>query len=408
MTEYVEWIYGSRAGARIVMPRFIAVICTVAVVWAIGSGAPRQEQPATSTSTTTQAHRQPATGLSITESDFVVVLRNLYKNGKYNDLLRKTARINYDERDFSFCWEVLMLQSQAYRRIGSHLAAEATVRKLLKYAQKRPGPGRRRMIFRRSNLYDKIEGYWDFDAAGRGTYRHRPSEKIQFVSFLLEVYKCVKKGIYYSPGTGKPLQGKKPISDDGVWGAAKKDYARCALKHLDSVMEKLSGLGSVDRLTTELIKSLRIIDVVRTHQSRQANAKAVPVINAFIKRYEQVVDSPCKKSIKRVEKLRKRKFWPKHKFMTLTQRKAVVNKVRKTSKRLYVTNYEWGAMLTSYSRRNGILPKVQAQIKKLADRRSKLEKSFVMIDEFVEKNYRTRSPSKPGRTARSKIPTAPW
>ncbi|MCK4623978.1 MAG: hypothetical protein KAV00_01615, partial [Phycisphaerae bacterium] len=107
------------------MPRFIAVICTVAVVWAIGSGAPRQEQPATSTSTTTQAHRQPATGLSITESDFVVVLRNLYKNGKYNDLLRKTARINYDERDFSFCWEVLMLQSQAYRRVGSHLAAEA-------------------------------------------------------------------------------------------------------------------------------------------------------------------------------------------------------------------------------------------------------------------------------------------
>ncbi len=390
------------------MPRFIAVICTVAVVWAIGSGAPRQEQPATSTSTTPYVRRQPTTGLSITESDFVVVLRNLYKDGKYNDLLRKTARIDYDERGFSYCWEVLMLQSQAYRRIGSHLAAETTVRKLLKYAQKRPGPGRRRRIFRGSKRYDKIEGYWDFDAAGKGTYRHRPLEKIRFVSFLLEVYKCVKKGVYYSPGTGKPLQGKKPISDDGAWGAAKKDYARCALKHLDSVMEKLSGLGSTDRLMTELIKSLRIIDIVRTHQSRQANAKAVPVINAFIKRYEQVVDSPCKKSAKRVEKLRKRKFWPRHKFMTLAQRKAIVNKVRNTSKRLYVTNYKWGAMLTSYSRRNGILPKVQAQIKKLADRRGQLEKSFVMVDEFIEKNYRTRSPSKPGRTARSKIPTASW
>jgi hypothetical protein len=386
----------------------MAVICTVAMVWAIGSGALRKEQPATSTSSTTQAHRQPTTGLSISESDFVVILHDLYKDGKYNDLLRKTARINYDERDFSFCWEVLMLQSQAYRRVGSHLAAEATVRKLLKYAQKRPGLGKRRMIFRRSNLYDKIEGYWDFDVGGKGTYRHRPLEKTQFASFLLEVYKCVKKGIYYSPGTGKPLQGKKPVSDDGVWGAAKKDYARSALKHLDSVMEKLSSLGSTDRLTTELIKSLRIIDVVRTHQFKQANAKAVPVINAFIKRYEQVIEPPCKKSIKRVEKLRKRKFWPKHKFMTLAQRKAIISKIWNTSKQLYVTNYEWGAMLTSYSRRNGILPKVQTQIKKLADRRDKLEKSFVMIDEFVEKKYRTRSPSKPGSTARSKIPTTPW
>ncbi len=151
------------------MPRFIVIICTVAMVWAIGSGALREEQSATSTSTTTtQAHRQPTTGLSISESDFVVLLRNLYKDGKYNDLLRKTARIDYDKRDFAFCWEVLMLQSQAYRRAGSHLAAETTVRKLLKYAQKRPGPGRKRIIFRRSNLYDRIEGYWDFNPAGGG------------------------------------------------------------------------------------------------------------------------------------------------------------------------------------------------------------------------------------------------
>ncbi len=159
---------------------------------------------------------------------------------------------------------------------------------------------------------------------------------------------------------------------------------------------------------SELIGSLRIIDVARTHQSRQANAKAVPIINAFIKRYEQVAEPPCKKSIKQVEKLRKRKFWPKHRFMSLAQRRAVINKVWSTSKRLYVTNYKWGAMLTSYSRRNGILPKVQPQINKLAERRKKLEKSFVMLDEFVERKYRTRSPSKSGSTPRSKIPTAPW
>lgn len=377
------------------------------MVWAVGSGALRQDKPAPTPAS--QPDKQPITGLTITESDFIETLRNLYKAGKYNDLLRKTARINFNEREFSYCWEVLMLQSQAYRKVGSPLAAEATVRKLLKLAHKRPGPGGQRIVFRRSNnQYDKIEGYWDIGPSGEGTYRHRPLKKIQSASFLIEVYKCVKKGVYHSPATGKPLPGNKPISDDGAWAAAKEDYARSALKHLDNVTEKLNTLKSADRLMSELVGSLRIIDVVRTHQSKQANEKAVPVINAFVERYEQVVESPCEKSIKRAEKLRKRKFWPKHKFMTLEERKSVVSKMWNTSKQLYVTNYDWGAMLTAYSRKHGILPKVQAQIDKLAARRKKLEDSFVQLDEYVGRKYRTRSPSKPGSTSRSKIPTAAW
>lgn len=159
---------------------------------------------------------------------------------------------------------------------------------------------------------------------------------------------------------------------------------------------------------SDLVAALRVIDVVRTHRPKQANTKAAPVINAFIKRYEKIAETPCKKSIKRIEKLRTRKFWPKHKFMTLSQRKAIVNKVWNRAKELYVTNYEWGAMTTSYSRRYGFGPKVQPEIKKLAARRDKLEKSFVQMDEFVQKYYRTRSPSSPGSSPRSKIPTAPW
>ncbi len=378
------------------------------MIWSVGQADP-ETQPATATSTAKSHKPRPTTGLTITESDFTEILRNLYKTGKYTELLQKTARIDFDEWDFSFCWEVMILQSEAYRRMGSHLAAETTARKLLKYIQKQPGPGKRRMVIRRSNAYGNIEGYWDFGPAGRGVYRHRPVEKVQSLSFLLEVYKCVRKGVYHSPRTGKPLQGSKPVSDNSAWEAAQRDYAQCALKHLDDVVkEKIGGVNSTDRLMSDLVAALRVIDVVRTHRPKQANAKAVPVINAFIKRYEKIAETPCKKSIKRVEKLRKREFWSKHQFMTLSQRKAIINKIWNTAKQLYVTNYKWGALITSYSRRYGFLPKVQPEIKKLAARRDKLEKSFVKLDEFIQRYYRTRSPSSPGSTPRSKIPTAPW
>ena len=100
------------------MTRFAATICILAMVWSAGQAGP-ETQPATAISTAKSHKPQPTTGLTITESDFTEILRNLYKTDKYTELLRKTARIDFDERDFSFCWEVLMLQAEAYRRVGS-------------------------------------------------------------------------------------------------------------------------------------------------------------------------------------------------------------------------------------------------------------------------------------------------
>lgn len=387
---------------------FQAKICFLFLIWSVSllcAAGPKAKPVSTTTGKSPTSG--PTTEPVLSSSGMADHLSQLYKTGKYKELLKKTVVINFDKQNLEFQWKALLLQSEAYRRLGSYIGAEKSLWQLQKYLLKEPGRGRLRTMIFRGGDYVKVEGYWERGASGSGTYRHRPDEKRNYVSFLISIYKSTKGGVYRSPLTGKSL-GSKPVSNNSAWEVAKTDTAKCRLKEIDAILKGIAGVKTPKDLFSRFIDSLRIIDDVRLHRPKQADAKAAPVIIAFIKRYEQLAEEPCKKSMERAEKLRKGKIWPKRQFLTAKKRKSIVKNIWKTSKQTYVDNYRWGALTTGYSRRYGFLKKTQPEINKIAARRKKLEASFVKLDEYVQHRWRTHSLSKPGKPALSKIPTKPW
>jgi len=324
----------------------VFILAAGAVCAAGGGKTPAAGKPATSTVQPT-----PGTGptsLTIVESKVVDQLVVLERQGKYGEILKITLRTDLKHRTYAFRRAVLLVQSEARRRTKSFGEAEKSLRKLLKFAQDLP--------------------------------EYNRSDAVEPLLLPVHIFKHVKRGYYQSPRRLDSVTMRrfreKTIADDGTWEAAKRDFATYMLEELDKLLVKLDRQSTPQSLKRRMDEMLQTTDSVRWHFRAMANKKTVVIISSAIKRYNKIMDPPCKEFTGKATKLRKKKLWPRGRIITPRQKEAVAKKIWSSVRSLYVINYLWGQTLTRYARKHGLLKQTKGGLRNLASRQDKLRRSW--------------------------------
>lgn len=320
------------------------------------------------------------TGYTVLERHTVERLNELEKTADPDDVLELTRAQELEDSSFAFRNSVLRAQSASQRRLGMYTAAERSLRSLVGYAKDEPG------------------------------FRRR--EEMPGLIFLVRVYECVMNGYYRSPRvTDSPSTGpaeRKPVSDDGAWEAAKRDYAKYLMETVDGMLAVLEEFGHPEKLMDHFEDMLDLVNMVRPHFRPMADEKAVVVIDGMVKRYETVMTPACKDQMEKAELLRKRKLWPGNRLVTPREKRAIAYDIHGNVKSLYVMNYTWGKSIAVYSRRHDLLDETSDQLKTLAARGETLLAAYVELDRYMDVAYERHPYGTPPNDPYSEVPTEAW
>ncbi len=352
-----------------------ALLTACGLVAAIAMPAPGAESPTSGPAPSTEP-----TGYTVLERHMVGRLNELEKTAEPDDVLELTRAQELEHSTFAFRRTVLHAQSVSQRRLGMYTAAERSLRSLVGYTKDEPA------------------------------FRRR--EEMPGLIFLVRVYECVVNGYYRSPRVAdSPSTGpaeRKPVSDDGAWEAAKKDYARYLMETVDGMLAALEEFGHPEKLMDHFEDMLDLVNMVRPHFRPMADGKAVVVIGGTVKRYETVMTPACKDQMEKAELLRKRKLWPPNRLVTPKEKRAIAYDIHGNVKSLYLMNYQWGKSIAIYSRRHDLLDETTDELKTLAKRGETLLATYVELDKYMDVAYDRHPHGAPPNDPHSEVPTEAW
>ena len=356
------------------MTRHVWAILAAAVL--CGPGAATGQEPA-------EPGSRPASGptvLSLVEQDLVNRIRDLERTGGPKEVLAMTTTLSLEDRRYPLCREVLLAQSEAYRRTGQYPQASATIGRLIALAQKEPS--------------------------------HSRGDALAELMMLPKAYSCLRgKGHYQSPrihgaaSTGS-APSDKPVSDDEAWGAAKRDYAQHFLGAVDASVARLGEKRTTSRLLEEYRTVLDVLDAVFPHCPDIAAQKTVAGTTEFLKRYDQLMDAACQSGLGRAAAMREGTLF-KGKVVTVNQKRDIAFGVHAGVRDLYVSHYVWGRTVTRYLRKRGLLSEMQGDLQAMAERAKTLQDAWVEVDNYMYNAYQTHRMGEANDPLK-KIPTDPW